>query len=106
TPRGAGTGWFHCLLEVDPHELVLVALTPFNTRAFVLTLRGDELDVEMGAVPELPASPARMLADLQLSMWPVLPPIAGLDVVEFRDAEGRQVREFRRGSDVVIAVTI
>jgi hypothetical protein len=104
--HGERTGSFHCLLEVDSDQLVLVGLTPFGTRAFVLTLRNDELDVEMGPVPELPAPPERILADLQLALWPTLPPLPGLTVVDSRDADAHQVREFRRGDVVVIRVTI
>ncbi len=62
---------FHCLLEVDAQHLVLVGMTPMNTRAFTLTLQGGELSVEMMPGAQLPAEPARILADLQLALWPI-----------------------------------
>ncbi len=102
---GERSSSFHCLLEVDPRELVLVALTPFGTRAFVLTLRDDALELEESAGETLPASPARILADLQLALWADLPAIPGLDVVETIDAQGRHVREFQRHGTPVMRVT-
>ncbi|HTF91210.1 MAG TPA: DUF3261 domain-containing protein [Planctomycetota bacterium] len=94
---------FHCLLEVDPQEVVLVGMTPMNTRAFTLTLRGKELSVDLAPGTQLPLEPARILADLQLALWPE-PHVAGLEFSEELLA-GDFTREFTRLGKPVIRVT-
>ena len=97
---------FHCLLEVDAQQLVLVGMTPMNTRAFTLTLRGDQLTVEVAPGARLPAEPARILADLQLALWPELPTVHGLAVLlAGMDQYGRRMRLLQREGAVVIQVT-
>ncbi|MEO6709339.1 MAG: DUF3261 domain-containing protein [Planctomycetota bacterium] len=93
---------FHCLLEVDPQEVVLVGMTPMNTRAFTVTLRGKELSVELAPGTQLPVEPARILADLQLALWPE-PHVAGLQWSEGIRA-GEFKREFQRLGTPVIQV--
>ncbi len=95
---------FHCLLEVDSAQIVLVALTPFGTRAFTLTLRDQKLELEADSLRDLPAEPARILADLQIALWEKIS-IRGLDVVERADASGAHVRELARNGQPVIRVT-
>jgi hypothetical protein len=95
---------FHCLLEVDPSQVVLVALTPFGTRAFTLTLRDGKLDLEADSLRDLPAEPARILADLQIALWEKLS-IRGVDVVERAGANGEHVREIRYRGEPLIRVT-
>ena len=70
---------FHCLLEVDPKLLVLVGMTPFNTRAFTLTLTDESFTIDMAPGAQLPAQPSQILADLQLALWPDLPSVRGLE---------------------------
>jgi hypothetical protein len=103
--HGTHVSSFHCTLEVDPHALVLVALTPFATRAFVVTLRAGRVEVECATPGALPAEPTRICADLQLALWPALPTLRGLEVVERRDATGAPVRELLRRGQLVIRIT-
>lgn len=103
--RGEHASAFHCLLEVDDEELVLVGLTPFGTRAFVLTLCDGRLHVENTSGQDLPAEPARILADLQLALWTDLPSLPGLEVVERKGTSGKLVRELRHDGQLVIRVT-
>jgi hypothetical protein len=95
---------FHCLLEVDASELVLVALTPFGTRAFALTLRDGKLELEADSLREIPAEPARILADLQIALWEH-PVVDALDVIERTAPSGERVREISRRGEPVIRVT-
>jgi hypothetical protein len=94
---------FHCLLEVDEKHLVLVGLTPFNSRAFTLTLKDDELAIDIAPGAQLPAEPSRILSDLQLALWPK-PQVRGLELVHFRDSQGRPGREFRRDGTAVLRI--
>jgi len=99
---------FHCLLEVDPEQLVLVGMTPMNTRAFTLTLRDDELSLDMAHGAQLPAPPERILADLQLALWPE-PRVRGLEQLGTLGyggpAGGSMGREFQRNGLPVIRVS-
>lgn len=95
---------FHCLLEVDPEQLVLVGMTPFNTRAFTLTLTGESLTIDMAPGAQLPAEPSRILADLQLALWPD-PQVAGLERTKSQSERGFPMRVFQRGDAVVIGIT-
>jgi hypothetical protein len=99
---------FHCLLEVDAKELVLVGMTPMNTRAFTLTFDGEELSIDVMPGAQLPAPPEHILADLQLALWPE-PHVRGLEVAEFevedRVRGGSDLRrEFSRAEKPVIVI--
>ncbi len=94
---------FHCLLEVDEEHLVLVGMTPFNTRAFTLTLTEESLTIDMAPGAQLPAEPSRILADLQLAMWPD-PQVHGLDRIWGQSQYGTVLRLFRRSGAAVIKV--
>ncbi len=94
---------FHCLLEVDEKHLVLVGMTPFNTRAFTLTLTVEAFTIDMAPGAQLPAEPSRILADLQLALWPESK-VHGLDSVWHQSVRGTGVREFRRHGVGVIFI--
>ncbi len=98
---------FHCLLEVDEKHLVLVGMTPFNTRAFTLTLTDESFTLDVAPGAQLPAEPSRILADLQLALWPA-PEVRGLECSELDDDCGfgglDKFRFFKRGEDLVIQV--
>ena len=98
---------FHCLLEVEPKRLVLVGMTPFNTRAFTIELADDELSIDIAPGAQLPAEPSRILADLQLALWPE-PEVRGLERSELLGDCGfgglNRLRTFGRGKEPVIVV--
>ena len=56
----------------------LVGMTPFNTRAFTLTLTDELFTIDIAPGAQLPAQPSQILADLQLALWPDLPSVHGL----------------------------
>jgi hypothetical protein len=93
----------HCLLEIEPGELRLVGLTAFDTPAFRVVLREGELDVEDLAGGALPVDPRRILADLQLALWPQVQFLDGLEVRE-RTEGGESVRELLRGGRTIVSV--
>lgn len=96
---------FHCLLEVDGNTLVLVGMTPFNTRAFTLTLADDGFELDMAPGAELPADPSRILADLQLALWPKLSSLRGLTERLGRSSTGALMRELHRDGVPQIRIT-
>lgn len=100
---GDKTYSFHCLLEVDRERLVLVGMTPFNTRAFTLTLQDEQLSIDVAPGAQLPAEPSRILADLQLALWPN-PTVRGLDLVLFQTKQGDMGREFKRGETPILRI--
>lgn len=93
----------HCALEVESDQLRLVGLTAFGAAAFSLTLDERGLRVEQRMGGQVPADPRQILADLQLVLWPALPSLEGLRVVERSTAEGR-VRELVRGEVTVVRI--
>jgi hypothetical protein len=96
---------FHCLLEVDAQRLVLVGMTPFNTRAFTLELTDEEFTVDIAPGAQLPAEPSRILADLQLALWPDIVGLRGLEPRVVQNDRGEVQRVFLRGGEPVIQVT-
>lgn len=95
---------FHCLLEVDPQRLVLVGMTPFHTRAFTIELSDEELSIDVSPGAQLPAEPSRILADLQLALWPE-PKIDGLEARLIQTQSGGLGRTWSRGESAVVQVT-
>jgi hypothetical protein len=60
-------------VEIDADQIVVVGLTPWQTRAFVLRYDGQTLDFENFTHHEMPFPPALILSDLQQVLWPALP---------------------------------
>jgi hypothetical protein len=60
-------------VEIDADQIVVLGLTPWQTRAFVLRYDGHKLAFENFTHHEIPFPPALILSDLQQVLWPVLP---------------------------------
>jgi hypothetical protein len=60
-------------VEIDADQIVVLGLTPWQTRAFVLRYDGQKLDFENFTHREMPFPPALILSDLQQVLWPALP---------------------------------
>jgi len=60
-------------VEIDTDQIVVLGLTPWQTRAFVLRYDGQTLDFENFTHREMPFPPALILSDLQQVLWPTLP---------------------------------
>ena len=60
-----------CVVQVSPQSMNLVALGPLGQRAFTLGYDGQKLSADIS--PQVPKnlSPQRVLADLQLALWPL-----------------------------------
>jgi hypothetical protein len=81
-------------------ELLLMALTPFQTRAFVVRQRGLRIEADRAAGTALPFDPARMLVDLQRTYFVPIgdpPPGARRDV----DWRGERIDETWSGGRLV-----
>jgi hypothetical protein len=78
-------------------------MTPFNTRAFTIEFSDEEFTLDVAPGAQLPAEPSRILADLQLALWPD-PEIAGLDRSLFTTIIGGLGREWRRGTSPVLRI--
>lgn len=100
---GEGSRSMHCALEIEPHELRLVGLTPFETPAFRIALGADGLVVENFVAESLPTDPRIILADLQLALWPVLPTRERFEVRE-TTAFGVWTRELLHNDQVFVRV--
>lgn len=98
-----GSRSMHCALEIEPHELRLVGLTPFETPAFRITLGADGLVVEHLAGESLPTDPRIILADLQLALWPDLPTHERFEVREATEF-GTWTRELLHNDGVFVRV--
>ncbi|MCC7013988.1 MAG: DUF3261 domain-containing protein [Planctomycetes bacterium] len=93
----------HCALEIEPTELRLVALTPFETPAFFATFGGESLTLESALGETLPADPRLILADLQFALWPAVPAPRSCEVRE--RVEGQAwTRELVRDGRVLVRV--
>lgn len=102
--RGEERTSIDCVLEIEPRELRLVGLTPFATVAFVVTLDAAGLHVENRVGGQLPADPRRILTDLQLALWPELPSLKGLSVVDRPAQSGGRERLLLRGGQEVVTI--
>jgi hypothetical protein len=67
---------FQTHVEIDADQIVVLGLTPWQTRAFILRYDGQKLDFENFTHREIPFPPALILSDLQQVLWPVLPSTA------------------------------
>jgi hypothetical protein len=80
TARSAhGGGSFEAVLQKRPGELLLVGLTPYGSRAFVLRQTAGDVQFTSYLPRDLPFPPAYMLLDIHrvLDAWPGPGPAAG-----------------------------
>lgn len=60
-----------CLLQATPENVNLVALAPLGQRAFTLGYDGRKLTADLRPYVPKNLPPQRVLADLQLALWPL-----------------------------------
>ena len=60
-----------CVLQVTPQSMTLIALAPLGQRAFTLGYDGKTLSADLSPYVPKNLSPQRVLADLQLALWPL-----------------------------------
>lgn len=79
-------------IEIDAARILVVGLTPWQTRAFVLRYDGEKLDFDMGAThQDMPFPPKLILSDIQQVLWPDLPTRGSWRVADDRRARERRV---------------
>ncbi len=81
-------------VEISADQIVVLGLTPWQTRAFVLRYDGQKLDFENFTHREMPFPPALILSDLQQVLWPALPSTAQWRVED--DVHPRERRVYFR----------
>lgn len=81
-------------VEIDRDQMVVVGLTPWQTRAFTIRYDGQRLDFEHLPHRALPFPPSLILSDVQQVLWPRLPNTAQWRVED--DAYPRQRRVYFR----------
>jgi len=79
-------------VEIDADQIVIVGLTPWQTRAFTIHYDGQQLDFENLTQRDMPFPPALILSDVQQVLWPVLPNTAQWRVED--DVQPRQRRVY------------
>jgi len=77
-------------VEIDADHMVILGLTPLQTRAFTIRYDGQRLDFENVTHREMPFPPSLILSDVQQVLWPVLP-----NTAEWRVEDDVQPRERR-----------
>lgn len=104
TARSAhGGGGFEAVLQKKPGELLLVGLTPFGSRAFVLRQTAGEVQFTKSIPGDLPFAPTFILLDVHrvLDAWPGPGPAHLGDGAREGTVAGEHVRERWRGGKLV-----
>jgi hypothetical protein len=70
----------HALVKVDESRLLLIGLTPMNTRAFTVGYDGQRIEMDNPAGVRVPFPPEVILSDVQQMFWPSLPDRDGWQV--------------------------
>ncbi len=78
-------------IEIDAEQILVVGLTPWQTRAFVLRYDGVKLDFENATRHSMPFPPELMLSDIQQVLWPDLPNNGSWRVTNERRSRERRV---------------
>lgn len=76
-------------LQATPKEVRLVALGPLGSRAFTLSYDGTQVQTEAGAGLPKDLPPERVLADVELALWPLAAWQARLKDTEWGVSEPR-----------------
>jgi hypothetical protein len=81
-------------VEIDADQMVIVGLTPWQTRAFTIRYDGQQLNFENFTHRKMPFPPSLILSDVQQVLWPRLPNTAPWHVED--DLHPRQRRVYFR----------
>ena len=60
-----------CALSVTPQLLTVIAIGPLGERAFTLSYDGREVHADLSPYAPKDLSPERVLADIELALWPL-----------------------------------
>jgi hypothetical protein len=85
---------FQTYVEIDVDRMVILGLTPWQTRAFTIRYDGQRLDFENVTHQEMPFPPSLILSDVQQVLWPALPNTAQWRVED--DVQPRERRVYFR----------
>ena len=87
--RPDGVTELDAVLQNGCGELLLMALTPLQTRAFVVRQRGRRIESDLAAGVALPFDPARVLVDVERTYFVPIgdPPRDGSRTVHWRDQQ-------------------
>jgi Protein of unknown function (DUF3261) len=81
----------HSQLEIDAQQILLLGLTAFQTRAFVLRYDGKSVNFENFTDRSIPFPPVMIISDIQKILWPTLPNQDGWIIVDDAIARVRLV---------------
>jgi len=87
---------FECVLQITQSKLTIIGLTPFGTRAFVLTQDGLTHTFDKMVDREMPFDPVRILEDVHRVYFRALPPGTS-DVRTGTQGEERVEEHWRSG---------
>lgn len=87
------SGRFDAVLQKNGEELLLLALTPYGSRAFLLRQRGDDVTFERFVRRELPFPPRFILLDVHRAFFSGLPNGPRTDGVHEARIDDELVRE-------------
>jgi len=101
---GAREMTFNCVVTVRGDTLTVIGLTAMGVRAFTLRYDGGHIQVDndLPVPPQL--TPERLLADIQLVLWPLnaLQPLLERDGWQLTEISG--TRRLRRGDTLIAEV--
>lgn len=90
-------GRFEAVLQKKGDELLLLALTPYGSRAFLIRQRGEEITLERFVRRELPFPPRFILLDIHRAFFRGLPGAPRADGVHRGTFDGDVIEERWRG---------
>jgi hypothetical protein len=94
--HGRGSTSFEGILQLAEGTLLLVGLTPFGTKAFVVQQRGLEVDLQVHVPVELPFSPRNVLLDIHRTLFIGVPGAPHADGIHESTRAGERIVEHWR----------
>ncbi len=92
-------------IAIDAHAMTVVGITATGQRLFTLGWNGTEVTADKSGFVPPSFDPARMLADMQLALWPLAAIDPGLRAVGLQASEPFPgVRRLRRGDQLIAEV--
>ncbi|MGE3538577.1 MAG: DUF3261 domain-containing protein [Candidatus Tectimicrobiota bacterium] len=76
-------------IDINPQHIVVLGLTAFHVKVFLLRYDGKTLEFENFTDRQLPFAPALILSDIQKIFWPTLPGQGDWRII---DDAGQRVR--------------
>jgi hypothetical protein len=69
--HGAQDASLLCMVTITPQQITVLGLTAMGQRVFTLSYDGSELRAERSSFAPERIQPQRILADIQLALWPL-----------------------------------